>query len=229
MKVLGIIPARGGSKGVIDKNIKLCNGIPLINYTINAALNSNLHDVIVSTDSERIATIAREASAKVPFIRDSSLAQDSSKSIDVVIDALLRYEKLSGVSFDAVMLLQPTCPLRELKHINESIDLLGDGIDSVISVVDVDGNHPARMKKIDQDGFLVDTFFSEVVENQPRQELERFVIRNGAIYLSRRDVVLSGGFKGLKSLAYEMSPFNSINIDNILDFKFAEFLLNENS
>ena len=229
MNVLGIIPARGGSKGVPQKNIKLLNSKPLIFYTIQAAKASNLSDLIVSTDCPKIAEIAKSFSVKVPFLRPNELSTDHAKSIDVAIHALNKMEEFESKKYDAVMLLQPTTPYRSANHINKALDIIKNkpDLNSVISVVDVEGHHPARMKYI-QNNILIDPPFCEEFENQNRQELEKMYIRNGAIYLTRKDVLLNKSFKGKKSYALLMTAESSINIDSKLDFKFAEFLLKEN-
>jgi CMP-N,N'-diacetyllegionaminic acid synthase len=228
MKCLGIIPARGGSKGVPRKNIKNLGGKPLIAYTIRTALESNLSKVIVSTDDEEIANIAQQLGAEVPFLRPQYLSDDISKSIDVARHALIEIENIYKTYYDAVMYLQPTTPFRNIDDINSSIILLNsnDKADSVISVVDVLGHHPARMKYI-ENGLLVDPDFCEKTENQNRQELRSMFIRNGAIYLTKKDTILNGSFKGRVSLAHLMPHERSINIDNHEDFEYAKWIINK--
>ena len=124
MKILAIIPARGGSKGIPRKNIVNLNGSSLIEYTINAALESNdITDIVVSTDDIEIAEISKELGAKAPFIRPENLAQDSSESSPVVKHALNFMENHMGYEYDAILMLQPTSPLRTSKHISESIKM----------------------------------------------------------------------------------------------------------
>jgi len=224
LKILGIIPARGGSKGIPSKNIKELDGMPLIAYTIKAALNSNLTHVIVSTDSQTIAEIAISYGANVPFLRPDNLATDTASSMPVAIHGLLEMEKLYECQYDAVMLLQPTTPFRTTVDINNAISLLIEKeTDSVISVVDVGGTHPARMKYL-KEGLLIDPPFCEEKENQNRQELEPMFIRNGAIYLSKRNVLLKGTYKGDSCAALIMTNNRSVNIDTIFDFEYAEWL-----
>jgi CMP-N-acetylneuraminic acid synthetase len=225
MKILGIIPARGGSKGVKGKNIKSLAGSPLICYTIKEAMKSNLTNVIVSTDDDEISRVARNFGVEVPFKRPEDLSNDTAKSIDVAVHALLEIEKIKGVSYDAIMLLQPTTPFRNFEDINSAIKLINENpeADSVISVVDVKAHHPARMKYL-QNGWLIDPPFCEVTENQNRQELQPMYIRNGAIYLTRKKTLLSKSYKGEKCLAYEMPEERSVNIDNLHDFDYAEWL-----
>jgi CMP-N,N'-diacetyllegionaminic acid synthase len=226
MNILGIIPARGGSKGVIGKNQKKLSDKPLIQYTIETALQSNLSDVIVSTDNENIAAISSALGIKVPFIRPAEFASDNAESIDVAIHALNFMQKENKKRIDAVMLLQPTTPFRSIDDINNAIKLLSQhkDADSVISVVDVEGHHPARMKYIN-DGVLIDPVFCEKVENQNRQELDKMYIRNGAIYLTKSDVILNRSYKGNKCMALLMPNSRSINIDTETDFKLAEWTL----
>jgi CMP-N-acetylneuraminic acid synthetase len=228
LKILGIIPARGGSKGIPSKNIKELDGMPLIAYTIKAAIASNLTHVIVSTDSQTIADTAVNYGANVPFLRPDNLATDTSSSMPVAIHGLLEMEKLHNCQYDAVMLLQPTTPFRTTEDINNAISLLQEkDTDSVISAVDVGGTHPARMKFL-KDGLLVDPPFCEEKENQNRQELEPMFIRNGAIYLSRRNVLLKGTYKGDSCAALLMPSKRSVNIDTIFDFEYAEWLKTSN-
>ena len=195
MRVLGVIPARGGSKGVPNKNIKPLSGRPLIDYTIKAATTSNLDRVIVSTDSEEIASIAKELGAEVPFLRPAELADDVISPIYAVLNVLDKVLEDGDEPYDAVMMLQPTTPMRTSADIDEALALLeGTGSDSVISVVDVGATHPARMKYL-RDGKLIDPPFCEAYENQRRQELEPMYIRNGAIYLTRTAVLREKSFK----------------------------------
>lgn len=204
MRILGIIPARGGSKGLPGKNIKLLNGTPLIAYTIKEALNSNLDEFIVSTDSEEIAEVARNYGGKVPFLRPAEIATDNASSLDVVLHALDFMKEHENKEYDAIMLLQPTTPYRDSADINQAINLLiSSDADSVISVTDVGGTHPARMKFI-VDGNLIDPPFVEAFEGQNRQELPPMYIRNGGIYLTKVDTIRKGSFKGNISKALVM-------------------------
>lgn len=228
MRVLGIIPARGGSKGLPGKNIKLLNGIPLIAYTIKEAIKSKLEECIVTTDSEEIASISRLYGGNVPFIRPIEIATDNASSIDVVLHALNFMKEHKNKEYDAIMLLQPTTPFRDSEDINQALDLLiKSDADSVISVTSVGGTHPARMKFI-KDGNLIDPPFVEEFEGQNRQELKPMFIRNGGIYLTRINTIKNGSFKGDISKAYVMPEKKSVNIDNIDDFEFAEWLMTKN-
>jgi CMP-N,N'-diacetyllegionaminic acid synthase len=226
MKILGVIIARGGSKGVKGKNIKDLAGKPLISYTIDAALASKIDKLVLSTDDSNIAQVAKDKGVEIPFMRQADLASDSAKSIDVVRHALVECEKIFNETYDAIMLLQPTAPFRSTDDINTAIELMSVDSDahSVISVVDVQAHHPARMKYI-ENGVLIDPPFVEAYENQNRQELTPMFIRNGAIYLTKREVLLNFSFKGQKSLALVMPLERSVNIDTLSDFEYAEWIL----
>ena len=220
MNVLGLIPARAGSKSIPKKNLVDLGSRPLIAWTIEAAVNSSLSKVIVSTDSIEIAAACKSLGAEVPFMRPEKISKDDSLSIDVVIHALDTLEE----DFDSVMLLQPTSPFRSVSDINNAIQLLAEA-DSVISVEAVEGMHPARMKFINTDGYLVDPLFAEEVENMPRQQLSPLYIRNGAIYLTKIASIRQRTFKGAKSRALIMPSSRSINIDSEFDLQIARALL----
>ena len=219
MRVLGLIPARGGSKSIPRKNLVDLGGVPLIQWTIQAALGSNLGRVVVSTDDDEIAEISKSLGAEVPFKRPAELSSDQTLSIDVVLHALDVLEE----DFDAVMMLQPTSPFRTSIDIEGAIKII-DGASSVISVVPVEGTHPARMKFV-EDGVLIDPPFAETIENMPRQELRPMYIRNGAIYLTRISDLRHRTFKGALSRALIMPKERSINIDTGFDLALARVAL----
>tara|TARA_Y100001970_G_C14250705_1_gene871624 strand:- start:3199 stop:3918 length:720 start_codon:yes stop_codon:yes gene_type:complete len=229
-KILGIIPARGGSKGIKDKNIFNLNGKPLIWYTIKAAKDSNiLSDFIVSTDSKKIKTISEKLGAKVPFIRPASLAKDRSNAIPTLKHALRKYEKLNDVKVDYVVMLQPTAPLRLSSDIDRAIDqLIKSNADSIISVTNVNNYHPIKMKIIKR-GYLYD-YKESKIENPARQSLSPVFIVNGAIYATKRDILMNNNsLKGFKSLPYEMPDDRSVNIDSISDIVLANHYLIKSS
>jgi len=225
-KILGIIPARGGSKGIPNKNIKLLYGKPLIAYTIQAALESNfLTDFIVSTDCEAIKKVSLEYGAKVPFMRPVELAHDKALAIPTVQHAVKAFEEIVGYEYDYIIMLQPTAPLRTAEDIDKSLEqLISSGLDSTISVVDVDNYHPLKMKSI-ENGNLID-YINMGLENPPRQELPLVYIVNGAIYATKRDVFMfKSTFKGESCLPFIMPDERSVNIDKITDFIVAEYFL----
>lgn len=225
MNVLGVIPARGGSKAVAKKNIKFIDGKPLIAWTIEASKSSKIRDsFIVSSDDPEIMEVAKRHGAQVPFCRPAELATDSAGSLGVMQHAILWYEENNGCKIDVAIMLQPTTPFRTAGDIDEAIRLMeNEDVESVISVVDVGGHHPARMKYL-IDGFLEDPTFCEAIENQPRQELKPMFLRNGAIYATRRDTIFSGSFKGKACKALVMDAERSVNIDTIDDFEFAQWI-----
>lgn len=225
-EIIGIIPARGGSKGIPRKNIKLLNGIPLIVYTIKSALNCKLlTDVVVTTDDEEIRKIAQEGGAKAPFLRPPELAKDNSLAIPTIKHALLEMEKIENKKYDYVVMLQPTAPLKTSEDIENALKLLIEkGADGIISVVDVDNWHPMKMKKFVGDR-LVD-YEKPPMENPPRQILPKVYMVNGAIYGTKRDVfVEKETFQGNYCLGYIMPKERSVNIDDEIDFIVAEYLL----
>lgn len=229
MRVLGVIPARGGSTEIPRKNLAPLGGKPLIQYTIEASLAvPRLSRVVVSTEDEEIAQVALSLGAEVPFVRPVELASDHARSVDVLIHAVDEVESSYRVVFDWVLLLQPTTPFRSPKDIESSLDLAAGGqCDSVISVVPVYDSHPVRIKRI-VDGRL-EPFCVEEVEGMRRQDLTPPAFkRNGAIYLTRRDVVMTGhSIWGSWIRPYEMPPERSINIDSPLDLAVAEAVLTQ--
>lgn len=231
MKILGIIPARGGSKGVPRKNIKEMNGKPLLAYTTEVALEAKdvFHKIIVSTEDEEIAEVARGLGVEVPFLRPKEYATDSSASINLVRHALLTLEESEGIQYDAVLLLQPTNPLRIKEDIYGSIKLLNEkDTDSVISVGRAVSNHPAYMKKIDGNGYLEPYSIAEV-EGTRRQDFKPYAyFRDGAIYLTKRDVIVNeNSLWGKRITPYIIPEERSVGIDSMLDWHLCEILLKE--
>jgi CMP-N-acetylneuraminic acid synthetase len=227
--ILGIIPARGGSKGIPDKNIHPLKGKPLISYSIEQGLNSQLlTDLIISTDSIKIKEVSEKYGAKVPFLRPSELSSDSALAIPTIKHAVEAYEKIVGYKYDYIVMLQPTAPLRLAIDIDNSLKMLiNTDADGVISVVDVDNYHPAKMKII-EGNYLYD-YVKTNQENPPRQKLPKVYIVNGAIYATKRDIFINNNtFKGEECLHYEMPDERSVNIDKKTDFIVAEYLLNNN-
>lgn len=224
-EILGLIPARGGSKGIPQKNIKLLCGKPLIVYTIEEALKSKyLTKVVTSTDDEVIARIAKENGSEV-VNRPKELATDNSLVIETVKYTINFIEYKEGLKFDYVILLQPTSPLRTVKDIDNSIRKMIDlNADSVVSVTEVGDKHPARMKIIVNER-IVD-IFDKSLDFAPRQELPKIYIRNGAVYGAKREVIFkNNSLRGDDCVAYIMPEERSINIDTEIDFLLAELLM----
>ncbi|KJS01674.1 MAG: hypothetical protein VR65_07950 [Desulfobulbaceae bacterium BRH_c16a] len=225
-KTLCVIPARGGSKGIPHKNIRILGGKPLIAWSIEVALMaSSLSDVVVSTDDPEIARIAKELGAQVPFMRPDDLAADSSPTLPVLQHALAQMENLNQTKYDAVLLLEPTSPLRSVDDIENAIKIFyNTDADSVISVCKLTHTHPMQIKKIVDDELV--PFAMNEPEGIRRQDLKPDAyIRNGAIYITRKNILLSGSIRGKKCRPHIMSPERSVNIDDEIDFLFAETLL----
>jgi CMP-N-acetylneuraminic acid synthetase len=228
MRVLAVIPARGGSKAVPRKNIREVGGRPLIAWTIDAALAARelFHDVVVSTDDEEIAEISRRSGASVPFLRPAELATDQAKSLPVIQHATRVVEERDAVRMDWVMILQPTAPARSVDDIRRSLELAAEGgCDSVISVVRVLAHHPILMKKIEND--LLVPFCIEEREGTRRQDYAPAAwMRNGAIYLTRRDVLMeTGSIWGERIRPLVMPEERSVSIDSEIDLLVFEAML----
>lgn len=222
--MIAIIPARGGSKGLPRKNIKLLNGKPLIAYTIEAALRSQkVSEVIVSTDCEEIAKIAREYGAKVPFMRPDFLATDTATSLDVYKYMFDRLEEERNTIINRFIVLQPTSPLRTNVHIDEAITLFEEKkAYSVISFCKEE--HPVFWHKfIDNSGRFEDVFTGDYIKN--RQEIKPTYFPNGAIYIFNKAVLSTGKYYTNQSYAFVMNRWSSVDIDTIEDFEYADFLI----
>lgn len=226
MKSIAIIPARSGSKGLKDKNIRLLNGMPLIWYSIQAAITSKCFDeVMVSTDSEKYAEIARECGAVVPFLRSERMSMDATSSWDAVQEVLDNYRNM-GKEFDTVMLLQPTSPLRSADDIKKAFSIYQEnGADSVVSVCEVD-HSPLWCNVLPENRCLDGFIKSEVKESSGRQSLPIYYRINGAIYLTKITDELGANLYSKSGYAYIMPQDKSVDIDTELDFRMAEFLLN---
>ncbi len=227
MRVLGIIPARGGSKGVPRKNIRLLCGRPLLSYTIEAALRSTqLTRTILSTEDDEIAGVGRSMGIDVPFMRPAELAEDTTPTLPVVLHAVKSLES-HGEYYDAVCLLQPTNPLRRSEDIDASIELLQtSGADSVISVLRVPHEYnPKWVYWRNEIGELALT----TGENSPvsrRQDLPPAFHREGSIYVTRRNVLDEfGNLYGVKVQGLELDPERCVNIDTNEDWELAEIIL----
>ncbi len=228
IRTLGIVTARGGSKGIPNKNlVELC-GKPLLAYTAEVAKASGLTRIVLSTDCQEIASAGESFGLEVPFLRPEHLAQDDTPTIPVLQDVVTKLE-MEEAPFDAVFTLQPTNPLRITSDIDGAIVLLNSSqADSVISFVDVGERHPARMKYIDPLGRVMDPPFSEQFEGQRRQELETLYLRDGSVYLTRRDVLMNQStLKGDDCRAWLMPPQRSCNIDVPFDLFMVQHMLSQ--
>ena len=232
MEILGVIPARGGSKTIPHKNIRLMDGQPLIAYSIDAAKGSGLITrSVISTDDEEIASVAVGCGAEVPFMRPESLARDDTTDLPVFehcLEWLWTHEQYRP---DAVVHLRPTAPLRRADHIDRAIEMLvrSPDTDSVRSVT-VASQHPLKAWGLD-DEFLHPYLshehhkFSEPY-NQPRQQLPPAFIQNGSVDVVRTTVILDGhSMSGTRIKGFVMDELDSINVDTELDWQLAEILI----
>jgi len=230
MRILGLIPARGGSKGIPGKNIKPLRGKPLLQYTFEAAKNSKLlNNVILSSEDEAIIEIAKQLELEVPFKRPINLAEDSSSSLEVVQHALNYYLK-QGINFDAVCLLQPTTPFRKDGFIDECILKFKDGnFDSLVSVREVPKEYnPHWVFEENQGALKIATGEKEIISR--RQDLPKAYHRDGAVYLTKTEVLLNENSLFGKNIGFidtTNSPY--ANIDTQEDWKKAEEMLENKS
>jgi N-acylneuraminate cytidylyltransferase len=218
-KILAVIPARGGSKGVTRKNVRELNGKPLIAWTIGQAVQSRYVDrVIVSTEDAEIGEVARHAGAETPFIRPQSLATDTATGVDVLCHAV----ENAGSACDYVLLLQPTSPLRSVADIDDSISkCIDEQLSSVVSVSEATKS-PYWMYHMSESGTL-SSIIDETASN--RQQLPRSYVPNGAVYVLKASTLL----KNRKIInddtrGYTMPSERSFDIDTELDFVICEFL-----
>ncbi len=226
-KILAIIPARGGSKGIVGKNIKELNGKPLIAYTIEEAKKSEyINRIVVSTDNEGIANISKKYGAEVPFLRPLELAQDDTPTIECVIHMLNVLKENEDYIPDYVCLLQCTSPLRTFNDIDGTIEkLLSTGLDSAASVCEAEVN-PYWTNIFN--GERLEYFFKDGKEITRRQDLPNVYRLNGAVYVAKCDVLKNEmTFETEYTTGYVMDKNSSIDIDDIIDFKFAELLMKE--
>lgn len=225
--MLAIIPARGGSKGLPNKNIKLLNGKPLICYTIEAALKCpEITHVFVSTDSKEIAEVAKIAGAWIPDLRPSDLSSDTASSIDVYRYSLEYLKNNFNLNFESFIVLQPTSPLRSAEDINLAIKLFKDrNADSVISYTKE--SHPIYWhKKINDFGHIQNIFPDNKFSN--RQDFPITYYPNGAIYIFKTILIeIEKTYYTDNTIAFVMPRNKSIDIDDIDDFLYAEFLMNK--
>lgn len=225
---MAIIPARGGSKGLPGKNIKLLSGKPLIGWTIEQARKSRYVDeIFVSTDSTEIARVSEEFGVKVPHLRPDYLASDGASSMDVISHVISHYEA-NGSYFDFIILLEPTSPLRKENDIDLAIGFLHEDetADGIISLGEVHMEHPSIVKKIDSSGRIV-PYIENVKKISQRQQAEKSYFPYGVIYMIRTEV-----FNREKSLytnniiPYFIERWQNYEVDDIYDFIAIESILN---
>lgn len=235
MKILGYIPARSGSKGVPDKNVKLLKGIPLLEYSVYSAVMAKeaglLDRIVVSTDSKDYLALVDSYDIEPNYIRPAELAADTSPTIDGILHLLEWYKSTQDKTFDAVMILQPTAPFKTPSHIKQAIQLLENKVDAtcIASVAMLADHHPMRIKKLEADGKLIDCcdHFQEAEPSRRQDFQPPMYIRNGAIYLTPVDILQKQHMiRGACVYGMPMPEANSSNIDEHLDFLIAEASLN---
>jgi CMP-N,N'-diacetyllegionaminic acid synthase len=221
--MFAIIPARGGSKGLPGKNIKLFNGKPLIAHSIEAALKSkHIDKVFVSTDDDAIREIAIQYGATDIGLRPLELAQDDSKAIDVYNYTIELLLKQYGTSIESICILQPTSPLRTVFDIDSAIELfINNKADSVISYTKE--HHPIVWHKYMNDDLRLSNIFPENNDNRQTQRVS--VYPNGAVYVFKSELLLSEKYTSDKTFCYLMPRSRSVDIDTIDDFEYAEYIL----
>lgn len=225
--ILAIIPARGGSKGVPRKNIKEINGKPLIAYTIEEAIKSRyLHRIVVSTEDKEIADISKKYGAEVPYLRPIELADDKSPTIDCIIHMINWLKINEDYIPDYICLLQCTSPLRTNEDIDGTIKkAINIDLDGAISVCEAEVNPYWTNVFIDE---KLKYFIEEGKNITRRQDLPQIYRINGAVYIIKTEILLNKRtFETDNMTGYIMSSNNSIDIDNEIDFKFAQLLMKE--
>lgn len=225
MKNIAIIPARSGSKSLEDKNVKLLNNKPLIQYSIDAAKKSNLFDeIMVSTDSEEYARIALECGANVPFLRTKELSNDIVSSWDVVKEVIAKYKELNQ-EFDTIALLQPTSPLRTSEDIINGYKVFEEkNANCVVAVCEMD--HSPLWSNTLPKNHSFENFIKPEVVKMPRQSLPTYYRINGALYIVKTNhLMVVNEIYSNGSYATLMKKENSIDIDDMLDFLIAEQIL----
>lgn len=222
---IAIIPARSGSKGLVNKNIKLFNGKPLIAYSIEVPIRSGLFkEIVVSTDSEDYARIALDYGASVPFLRSPDLSTDSASTWDVARDVISYFLK-RGTSFDTLAILQPTSPLRTVDDIIKAYGQLREkNANAITSVCEVD-HSPLWSNTLPKDNSM-QGFLNQNLVSIPRQNLPTYYRINGALYILKTEHLMSGGnIFGTNCYAYIMNKESSVDIDDCFDFRLAEMIM----
>ena len=223
-KILALIPARGGSKGIPGKNIKDLAGKPLIAHTIEAAKNcSYISKVVVSTDSQEIADVAKKYGAEIPCLRPAELASDTAKTMDAVLH-MIETLKEAGEKYDYLVLLQPTSPLRNASDIEGAVELAMESGKDVVAVSAV-SDHPILVRTCDEDGNL--TPLLQQNSTVRRQDMPNYYRVNGSIYVNCLDQFGEDTSFNDNPVGYHMPAERSVDIDEPIDFAIAEFYLQE--
>lgn len=226
-RVLAVIPARGGSKGISHKNIVDLGGKPLIAYTIEAALQCKYIDrLIVSTDDEQIAAVAKDCEAEVPFIRPEHLSGDQAKSIDALLHAVEYCEKEDG-PYDVVVLLQATSPFRDGEDITNALNKYIDHNErSVVSVHKVT-DHPLLIRSMDESDAV--SSILHINSTVRRQEMLHYYVVNGAIYINKRSELSNETSLNDNEIGCEIAENHGIDIDDASDLEYARWVIEKRS
>ena len=227
-KIIALIPARGGSKGIQRKNIKLLAGKPLIAYSIETALKSKYIDrVVVSTEDEEIAEISKKYGAEVPFLRPKELARDDSPTIDAIMHAINRFEE-SGEYFDIIVLLEPTSPLRDVEDIDKCVEILisNPKAKAIVSVAKLESTHPEFNVVIKNEGFIRKPDGTTNFKVLRRQDLKDIYFFEGSVYISEINTLRQKRtFYHELTLAYVVPKYKSFEVDEFCDFICVESLM----
>lgn len=230
MRVLGLVPARGGSKGIPGKNVRLLGGKPLLAHTAEAALAARrLSRVVLTTDDEEIAEVGRRLGLEVPFLRPAELARDDTPTLPVVQHAVAELER-SGDVFEAVCLLQPTSPFRRPEDIDSCVELLeAEGLDAVISVLPVPPEYNPHWVYFRDGEGLLRLATGEAQPISRRQELPPAFHRDGTVYVVKREILMrENSLFGTRLGGFVISdPGRSVNLDTLADWDRAESLVAE--
>lgn len=224
---LAIIPARGGSKGLPKKNIKMLCGKPLIAWSIEIGMQSAyLDEVMVTTDSQEIADVAQKYGANVPFLRPQELASDTSSSFDAIYHVLEFYKDILKKEFDYVVLLEPTSPLRETSDIDSAIErLMQSNADAIVGICKTEDQNPAFLITKNEKNHLVGYQNKEMTVLR-RQEIEDVYFFEGTIYVSKTDTLLAKKtFYHETTIGYEVPKYKSLEIDDMDDFVMVEAIM----
>lgn len=227
LKILAVIPARSGSKGVPNKNIKNLGEKPMIEYTIDAAKCSKCFDrIILTTDSEEIQSVAKKAGVEAPFLRPKDLSRDCSPLIDAITHALLWCEG-DKVKYDIVYLLQPTSPFRNKDHIAKALYIyIRKKADTLVSVIKVPHRFIPSSLMYDKNGFLKNYVGEKVSESRHNDDI--LWARNGpAILITKASLIRKKAFYGKKIIGFPMDVVSSIDIDTHDDWKLAERVIHD--
>lgn len=231
-KVLCLITARSGSKGLKNKNILKLGAYPLLAWPINAARKSKfIDDIIVSTDCDNIARIARKYKAEIPFLRPKYLAKDTSSSIDVILHTLKKLNKDYNREYDYIILLEPTSPFTTTKDIDSNLKLLkkkSKNFKALISVTTTEKYHPSHALSLNRTMRLRNV--CKTIHNHTRrQELEDIYFPDGSIYISRVSYLIDiKSFYHSKTLGVEFPKWKATEIDDLFDFNYAQSIVKNN-